>query len=536
VLTQQSVVVTLGVSAITYSSIKHANLQLSNLAGITSIPVDLLPFDETQSIGSASANWLSIISREFELNDGTSDLGGLKDSTVGGQVVQSALAGMTLATSSTTTGPDADLIVGTSNRSDTNNVGKVSLLGGDSTAISGTPLGGYIDVIAGDSALGFGGSLTIKSGNGDNPLTAKDSGNVQIQSGDAGSSGIGGTGSVTVRTGQRNGNATATGKSGGLTLQSGNDAGLGGTGNVLLQSGNHSNLTAGNSGNVTIQSGNSQFFGNSGNILIKTGVAFGTKGTITLDTVADGVLLAANPTTVGLQVATTQYVDDATAGGGTAIERTQATHGFTLLDAIYHNGTIWAKAQADVADTLAEYVVSEVVDVNNFVATKFGEVTATAHGLTVGEHYFLSDATAGAGTLTEPSLFSSPLYYVEDVNTLHMEVYRPSDVTDLTAQTIYYPTHVIPALDIDWAEEADTYFKAISVNTTFTWSNDVNGQTILVTVENTDASDHDVIFPITDVHWAGGTSTVSVTANSYSVVTFVRVGAVYMATAVNGLV
>lgn len=294
------------------------------------------------------------------------------------------------------------------------------------------------------------------------------------------------------------------------------------------------NNVAGNTGLLSIDSGNATN-GNSGNISIRTGTATGTRGNITLSANADDVLLAANPTTIGLQVATTQYVDDATAGGGTAIEKNQTTHGLALLDAIYHNGTIWTKAQADVEATLAEYVVTEVVDADNFVATKFGEAIATAHGLSVGEHYFLSDSVAGAGTTTEPSQYSSPLYYVEDANTLQIEVYRPSDVTPITSQT-YYPTHVIPALEIDWAQSADTYFKAISVNSTFTWINDVNGQTIIVTVENTDVVDRDIDFPTTDVHWAGGTSTVTVEASSYSVVTFVRVGAIYMATAVNGLV
>lgn len=115
--------------------------------------------------------------------------------------------------------------------------------------------------------------------------------------------------------------------------------------------------------------------------------------------------------------------------GGTAITKNQITHGFSLLDAIYHNGTIWVKAQADDGDTLAEYVVSEVVDVDNFTANKFGQITATAHGKTVGEHYFLSDTVAGDSTITEPTTYSAPVFYVEDANIIHVEVYRPSTIT-----------------------------------------------------------------------------------------------------------
>jgi len=63
--------------------------------------------------------------------------------------------------------------------------------------------------------------------------------------------------------------------------------------------------------------------------------------------------------------------------GGSTITENQVAHGFTLLDGIYHNGTIWVKAKADDADTVALYCVSEVSDVDNFQATKFGSITAT---------------------------------------------------------------------------------------------------------------------------------------------------------------
>lgn len=112
-------------------------------------------------------------------------------------------------------------------------------------------------------------------------------------------------------------------------------------------------------------------------------------------------------------------------GGGSEIERNQVTHGFSLLDAIYHNGTIWVKAQANSGATLAMFVVTEVIDVDNFKASKFDEVTTT-HGLSVGEHFYLSDTVAGAAVSTEPASFSSPLFYTEDANTVLLEVYRPS--------------------------------------------------------------------------------------------------------------
>jgi len=121
--------------------------------------------------------------------------------------------------------------------------------------------------------------------------------------------------------------------------------------------------------------------------------------------------------------ATKAYVDSQS---HSAIGKNQTAHGFSVLDAIYHNGTIWVKAQANSSDTLAEYLITEVIDANNFIAAKFGELIKSAHGLTVGEHYFLSDTVAGGAQLTEAGVYSAPLFYIEDANTIQLEVYRPS--------------------------------------------------------------------------------------------------------------
>lgn len=115
-------------------------------------------------------------------------------------------------------------------------------------------------------------------------------------------------------------------------------------------------------------------------------------------------------------------------GGATQFEIEQVAHGFAVGEGIYHNGTTWVKAQADDADTLAYYVVIEVLDVDNFVAADFGRIEAVAHGYTVGDFYFLSDSVAGQATNVEPSSFSNPLFYVEDANTLQVKCLRPSAV------------------------------------------------------------------------------------------------------------
>lgn len=82
----------------------------------------------------------------------------------------------------------------------------------------------------------------------------------------------------------------------------------------------------------------------------------------------------------------------------------------------------------------------------------------------------------------------------------------------------------IPALAINWASSS-SFFKSISVNSAFTFSNTTDGQTIVVVITDTSGT-ATATFPGT-VEWAGGnvpTQTVSGT----DVYTFVDVlGTIY---------
>jgi len=119
------------------------------------------------------------------------------------------------------------------------------------------------------------------------------------------------------------------------------------------------------------------------------------------------------------------------AGGGAVFDANQVAHGLSALDVIYHDGADWVKAQANAGDTVAEYVVIEVYDVDNFKAAKFGKFEITGHGLTVGEHYFLSQSVAGLLDVASPIAgYSCPVLYVEDANNIHVEIYRASLIGD----------------------------------------------------------------------------------------------------------
>lgn len=82
----------------------------------------------------------------------------------------------------------------------------------------------------------------------------------------------------------------------------------------------------------------------------------------------------------------------------------QTAHGFTVGNVlrIQNSATTYIKAQADNAvNAEVVGVVSVVIDANNFKLVMFGYVSGLT-GLTKGTVYFLSHATAGLLTPTEP--------------------------------------------------------------------------------------------------------------------------------------
>lgn len=106
----------------------------------------------------------------------------------------------------------------------------------------------------------------------------------------------------------------------------------------------------------------------------------------------------------------------------------QAAHTFTLCEAIRHNGTSFTEAQADSSSNAEVYgIVSRVIDANNFEVTSSGYFDATGCGLSAGTVYFLSAATAGLLTATEPSTpgeISLPLVKTKGANDATVFQYR----------------------------------------------------------------------------------------------------------------
>jgi len=111
-------------------------------------------------------------------------------------------------------------------------------------------------------------------------------------------------------------------------------------------------------------------------------------------------------------------------GGSTEAQITQVAHGFVPFDAVRNDNGTWIKALSDDVDTIALGVVVEVIDADNFKWAQAGRFTITAHGLTPGLWYYLSDVTPG-GLVTDQPEISQPLVYVEDANTVEVIHYRP---------------------------------------------------------------------------------------------------------------
>ena len=109
---------------------------------------------------------------------------------------------------------------------------------------------------------------------------------------------------------------------------------------------------------------------------------------------------------------------------------TQTAHGFSVANAIYYTGSVWAKAKADSTSTLGIAIVTSVTDANTFTLSISGYITGLS-GLSAGQYYYVSAATAGLLTVTEPglTLISNPLFFADSTSSGFVLPYRPSQVT-----------------------------------------------------------------------------------------------------------
>ena len=88
-------------------------------------------------------------------------------------------------------------------------------------------------------------------------------------------------------------------------------------------------------------------------------------------------------------------------GTETKLAVTQASHGLSVGNLVYHNGSAYVVADKDSAATSAVVGIVEAVSASNLFTLLMGGYIGTLSGLTAGTVYFLGDN--GALTATEPS-------------------------------------------------------------------------------------------------------------------------------------
>lgn len=135
-----------------------------------------------------------------------------------------------------------------------------------------------------------------------------------------------------------------------------------------------------------------------------------------------------------------QITTRSSSGGGGSSNSTlavnQTTHGFSVGQAIYYTGSLWALAKSDSQSTLGIGIVVAVPDANDFTVM-FEGYTSALSGLTAGNYYFVSDATAGLLTSTEPTApnsYSNPIYFAITATTGVVLPFRPSAIVPGTSE------------------------------------------------------------------------------------------------------
>ncbi|RLA38147.1 MAG: hypothetical protein DRQ64_09170, partial [Gammaproteobacteria bacterium] len=118
-----------------------------------------------------------------------------------------------------------------------------------------------------------------------------------------------------------------------------------------------------------------------------------------------------------------------------SITITQIAHGFTVVGTpIYETASVWTPADAATITTAAEFIITEIVDVDNFKVGTIGKLTITGHGFTINNTYYLADTPAGT-TLTD--------YYTSTIPTVVGDVHQKcftvidSDVIYMSLQDAY---------------------------------------------------------------------------------------------------
>jgi len=245
----------------------RADRYLSNLISPTTVSESLIPVS-TQELGTIAKPWKSSLSESHIISNGSLSLGGLVNTQSAEffNPVGNRVAGVALI--STNAGNNGNILIGSSDRTDTSNSAAIYIQSGDQGGAAGDS--GLIRVETGDSDQGDSGSMFVGTG----------------QSIDT----LGRSGTLTIASGNTSNAAGANNNTGAVSIASGTvqTSTNGVSGNANFGSGSVSQ-GSGNSGTVGISSGGA-ISGNSGDINLTIGASSsGTRGSINLDALAVNV-------------------------------------------------------------------------------------------------------------------------------------------------------------------------------------------------------------------------------------------------------
>lgn len=119
--------------------------------------------------------------------------------------------------------------------------------------------------------------------------------------------------------------------------------------------------------------------------------------------------------------------------GGLETEINQVSHGFSVCDLVYNDGSSWQLADATDSDALAIALVSSVEDSDNFSVQTSGPLSKPGHGLIIGDYYYSDPANPGGITEVEPSTdgeFIVPALHVTSADTVEVILQTPKTVVD----------------------------------------------------------------------------------------------------------
>jgi hypothetical protein len=197
-----------------------------------------------------------------------------------------------------------------------------------------------------------------------------------------------------------------------------------------------------------------------------------------------------------------QLGDILTNASNTCFKVIQSSHGFSVGNAIYHSGSAFVKAKADNPDTLGLFIVSQVLDTNTFIAVSNGYISGLT-GLTTGQYYYVSAATAGALTATEPAagLYSNPILFAISTTEGVVLPFRPSLSTTSPANSGW--VDITPV----WQKDDGTSPFVMTNISGNRWALAANSTNSLKRVINEYHIPHDIVLNQTDgniylhLHW-----------------------------------